>query len=150
MIFGHVNDLDTSFAWLPQHIGRRSNISNAPISWPCHCNLRFAGQRYLRSGHRHDDQADCETRPTSSIASTSTCSFFVQGREKIGVASDTGRNLVAEDLLGQRDLLFYAGMENESTLTMTPKEVLPSFCRVMCVGPALSPSKHRRRSARSL
>ena len=46
--------------------------------------------------------------------------FLVQGREKIGVASDTGKNAVAEDLLAQRDLLFYAGMENESTLTMTP------------------------------
>ena len=46
--------------------------------------------------------------------------FLVKGREKIGVASDTGKNAVAEDLLARRDLLFYAGMENESTLTMTP------------------------------
>jgi YhcH/YjgK/YiaL family protein len=32
----------------------------------------------------------------------------------------TGSNTVAEDLLAERDLLFYTGMENESMLTMTP------------------------------
>ena len=46
--------------------------------------------------------------------------FLVRGREKIGVASDTGNNGVAEDLLAERDLLFCKTMENESTLTMTP------------------------------
>ena len=46
--------------------------------------------------------------------------FSVCGREQIGVASDDGGNAVAEDLLAERDLLFYAGVQNESMLTMTP------------------------------
>jgi biofilm protein TabA len=46
--------------------------------------------------------------------------FLCDGQEKIGVAVDTGRNAVAENLLGTRDLLFYSGMENESTLRMHP------------------------------
>jgi biofilm protein TabA len=46
--------------------------------------------------------------------------FLCWGEERIGVATDTGRNVVTENLLEQRDLLFYAGMENESTLTMLP------------------------------
>ena len=35
-------------------------------------------------------------------------------------AAETGNNAVLEDLVEARDLLFYTGMENESTLTMTP------------------------------
>ncbi|MBP9906088.1 MAG: YhcH/YjgK/YiaL family protein [Rhodoferax sp.] len=46
--------------------------------------------------------------------------FLVLGCEKIGVATDTGHNVMAKDMLAERDLLFYTGMENESTLTMTP------------------------------
>lgn len=46
--------------------------------------------------------------------------FLCRGREKIGVATDTGNNQIAQDLLEQRDLLFYTGMENESTLVMLP------------------------------
>ena len=38
----------------------------------------------------------------------------------MGFASETGNNAVLEDLVEARDLLFYTGMENESTLTMTP------------------------------
>jgi YhcH/YjgK/YiaL family protein len=46
--------------------------------------------------------------------------FLVQGRERIGVASDTGAHKVAEDLLAARDLLFYADVQDETTLTMRP------------------------------
>ncbi|MBS1157259.1 MAG: hypothetical protein H6R07_3183 [Proteobacteria bacterium] len=46
--------------------------------------------------------------------------FLWKGQEKIGVANDTGNNQIANDLLAERDLLFYSGMENESTLSMKP------------------------------
>jgi YhcH/YjgK/YiaL family protein len=46
--------------------------------------------------------------------------FLVHGSEKIGVATDTGNNVVSRDKLDAHDLLLYTGMENESTLTMTP------------------------------
>lgn len=42
------------------------------------------------------------------------------GRERIGVAVDTGANKVAEDLLAEKDLLFYEAMEHETTLEMFP------------------------------
>lgn len=46
--------------------------------------------------------------------------FLWKGRERIGFADDTGNNKIAEDLLASRDLLFYEGMENESTIEMHP------------------------------
>ena len=46
--------------------------------------------------------------------------YSPQGREIIGFARDTGRNRVAEDLLENRDLLFYEQLENESRLVMLP------------------------------
>ena len=46
--------------------------------------------------------------------------FLCRGRERIGVAEDTGRNAVAEDAMVERDIRFYEGMENESTLEMVP------------------------------
>ncbi|MDR3440180.1 YhcH/YjgK/YiaL family protein [Telmatospirillum sp.] len=46
--------------------------------------------------------------------------FLWRGRERIGFADDTGSNAVAGDLLAERDLLFYRGMEDESTIEMHP------------------------------
>ena len=46
--------------------------------------------------------------------------FLVPGREQIGVAVDTGRHKVGEDMLATRDLLFYADVQDEATLTMRP------------------------------
>lgn len=46
--------------------------------------------------------------------------FLASGEEIIGVAADTGNNVIYESLLEQRDIIFYHAMENESFLTMTP------------------------------
>jgi biofilm protein TabA len=46
--------------------------------------------------------------------------FLCSGRERIGVAADSGNNVVSEDRLADRDLLFYREMENETTLEMHP------------------------------
>lgn len=46
--------------------------------------------------------------------------FLASGEEIIGVAADTGKNIVSESLLEQRDIIFYHSMENESFLTMEP------------------------------
>ncbi|MDP9128381.1 MAG: YhcH/YjgK/YiaL family protein [Pseudomonadota bacterium] len=46
--------------------------------------------------------------------------FLIHGRERIGVAKDTGRNKVTEDRLEKDDVLFYQDIENESTLEMRP------------------------------
>lgn len=120
MIFGHVNELETGFAWLPkplrtvvEHL-KRTDFATLP-----------AGNYDLEGKDIYVQVIDLTTKPFSETRPEVhrqyiDVQYLVHGREKIGVAVDTGHNGVAEDLLSERDLLFYAGMENESTLTMTP------------------------------
>jgi biofilm protein TabA len=61
--------------------------------------------------------ADCKAEVHRQYADVQ---FLVRGRERIGVAADTGAHAVAEDLLAERDLLFYANVADEATLTMRP------------------------------
>lgn len=46
--------------------------------------------------------------------------FLVSGTELIGVAADKGNNLVHQELLAQRDIIFYQDVDDESWLTMQP------------------------------
>ncbi|WP_297207138.1 YhcH/YjgK/YiaL family protein [uncultured Pluralibacter sp.] len=46
--------------------------------------------------------------------------FLAYGEEKIGIAIDTGNNIVSESLLAQRDIIFYHDSENESFIEMIP------------------------------
>lgn len=46
--------------------------------------------------------------------------FLAWGEETIGLAIDTGNNMVSESLLEQRDIIFYADCENESFFEMVP------------------------------
>lgn len=46
--------------------------------------------------------------------------FLAWGEEKIGIAIDTGNNEVSEELLEQRDIIFYHHSENESFIEMVP------------------------------
>ncbi|VXD00130.1 conserved hypothetical protein [Enterobacterales bacterium 8AC] len=46
--------------------------------------------------------------------------FLVSGTELIGVAADNGQNLIEQELLEQRDIIYYQNVENESWLTMQP------------------------------
>ncbi len=120
MIFGHVNDFESAFSWLPQPLKiavdhlKRTDFAKLPT-----------GNYDLQGKDIHVQVIELTTRPFAETRPEVhrqyiDVQFLVRGREKIGVASDTGNNVVAEDLLAERDLLFYAGMENESTLTMTP------------------------------
>lgn len=120
MIFGNVKDLETSFAWLPaplktavEHL-RKTDFDSLPAG-----NYDLQGRDIYVQVIDLSTKPFAETRPEVHREYIDV-QFLVRGREKIGVASDTGANAVAEDLLGQRDLLFYAGCENESMLTMTP------------------------------
>lgn len=61
--------------------------------------------------------ADCRPEVHRQYADVQ---FLVRGRERIGVAADTGTYPVAEDLLAERDLLFYSGVQDEATLSMRP------------------------------
>jgi YhcH/YjgK/YiaL family protein len=61
--------------------------------------------------------ADCRPEVHRQYADVQ---FLVRGRERIGVAADTGAHRVGEDLLATRDLLFYTDVQDETTLTMRP------------------------------
>lgn len=120
MIFGHVNDLEASFAWLPkplrtavEHL-KTTDFAALPAG-----NYDLQGKDIYVQVIDMTTKLFAETRPEVHRQYIDV-QFLARGREKIGVATDTGNNVVAEDLLAQRDLLFYAGMENESTMTMTP------------------------------
>ncbi len=120
MIFGHVNDLESAFAWLPkplktavEHL-KQTDFLKLPV-----------GNYDLQGKDIYVQVFDMTTKPFADTRAEVhrqyiDVQFLCSGREKMGVASETGNNVVSEDLLEQRDLLFYTGMENESTLTMTP------------------------------
>lgn len=120
MIFGHVNDLGSAFAWLPtplktavEHL-KQTDFNALPAG-----NYDLQGKDIYVQVIDMTTKPFAETRPEVHRQYIDV-QFLVRGQEKIGVASDTGNNGVAEDLLAERDLLFCKTMENESTLTMTP------------------------------
>ncbi len=120
MIFGHVRDLESSFAWLPKPL--KTAVEHLKAT---DFNALPAGNYDLQGKDIYVQVIDlttklfADTRPEVHRQYIDV-QFLVRGREKIGVASETGNNKVSEDLLAERDLLFYTGAENESMLTMTP------------------------------
>ena len=129
MIFGHVNDLEPSFAWLPkplrtalEHL-RDTDFTNLP-----------AGKYDLQGRDIYVQVIDMKTKLMSESRAEVhrqyiDVQFLFSGAEKVGFAAETGRNLMAEDLLAERDLIFYTGMENESTITMVPGNFAMFFPR---------------------
>ncbi len=120
MIFGNLNDLELGFAWLPkplkialEHL-KQTDFSTLPAG-----NYEVQGRDIHVMVFDMDTKNFAETRAEVHRQYIDV-QFLYSGSEKMGVASDTGNNVVSEDLLEERDLLFYTGMENESTLTMTP------------------------------
>lgn len=120
MIFGHVNDIQSTFGWLPKPL--KTAVDHLAAT---DFNKLEAGNYEIQGRDIYVQVIDMTTKPLAETRPEVhrqyiDVQFLVRGEEKIGVASDTGNNAVAEDLLAQRDLLFYSGMENESMLTMTP------------------------------
>ena len=120
MIFGNIKDYESGFAWLPQpfktvieHL-KQTNFQALPVG-----NYDLQGKDIYVQVFDMTTKPFAETRPEVH-RQYADVQFSVCGREQIGVASDDGSNAVAEDLLAERDLLFYAGVQNESMLTMTP------------------------------
>lgn len=46
--------------------------------------------------------------------------YSLEGNETIGFVVDNGNNAVKEDLLEEKDILFYEGVENENFVRMVP------------------------------
>lgn len=120
MIFGHINDLGAMKPWLPAPIVLALDfLKNADYS--------------ASPGGREDKIAPgiaaTDARPTTKAPAEAKAEvhranidiqFLISGRERIGVAADTGNNPVAEDRLADRDALFYASVENECFLDFVP------------------------------
>jgi biofilm protein TabA len=120
MIFGNVNDLASAFSWLPRPL--KTAVEHLKTT---DFMALPAGNYDLQGRDIYVQVIDMTTKPFSETRPEVhrqyiDVQFLCSGSEKIGVASETGGNTVAEDLLEQRDLLFYSSMENESMLTMTP------------------------------
>jgi YhcH/YjgK/YiaL family protein len=120
MIFGHVNDLESGFAWLPNPLKtalghlKKTDFAALPVG-----NYELQGRDIYVQVIDLSTKPFAETRPEVHREYIDV-QFLFRGAENIGFAADTGNNKLSEDLLQARDLLFYTAMENESTLTMTP------------------------------
>lgn len=120
MIFGHIDNAGELLSLLPaplqtaiRHL-QSTDFSALPV-----------GNYDLQGKDIYVQVIDMETKPWSAGRPEVHRQYIdvqhlCRGSEQIGVAVDTGNNPVAADFLAERDLLFYAGVENESTLRMLP------------------------------
>jgi YhcH/YjgK/YiaL family protein len=120
MIFGHVQHAQSAFGWLPgplqtalSHL-RTTDFKAMPAG-----SYELQGKDITVQVFDLTTKTKAETRPEIHRKYIDV-QFLVSGRERIGVAADSGNNVVAENLLADRDLLFYQAMENETTLEMFP------------------------------
>lgn len=120
MIFGHVRDLEAGFAWLPEPLQfalrhlKETDFSTLPN-----------GPYELRGRDIHVSVMELSTKPVAEARPEIhheylDVQFLLTGAERIGVVADSGSNVVTEDLLAERDLLFYADVVGESWLNLQP------------------------------
>ncbi|PKU25758.1 YhcH/YjgK/YiaL family protein [Telmatospirillum siberiense] len=120
MIFGNMNSAPEMLAWLPA--GLRTAVSYLMGG---DFDTRPAGRYDLAGDDIFVLVQDVTTKPKLEQKPEVhrryiDVQFVVKGREAIGVAVDTGKNKVREDLLTERDVLFYEAMDDESTLVLKP------------------------------
>lgn len=119
MIFGNVNVLQ-DMSWLPKPLKLAvDHLKSTDFS------TKEAGRYEIQGPDIFVLVSDLTTKPASENRPEIHRNFIdvqylVHGSERIGVAVDTGRNPVAEDLLAEKDILFYSAMENETAVEMTP------------------------------
>jgi YhcH/YjgK/YiaL family protein len=120
MIYGNVNNPGDIRKWLP-----------APLVEALDClqNTDFAalapGRYELRGEDIFFQVIDLTTKPTAENRpevhrTYIDVQFSLQGSERIGFAADDGSNVVHQNLLKERDLLFYQDVRNESWIDMIP------------------------------
>lgn len=120
MIFGHINSLEDTKAWLPAPILRAlAYLKETDF------DTVEPGRHDLDGSDMFVLVSDLTTKPAAELRpeihrNYIDVQFLCRGSERIGVAVDTGNNKVAEDLLDEKDILFYEGMENETAVEMTP------------------------------
>ena len=119
MIFGNVNALQ-DMGWLPQPLKVAiDHLKSTDFT------AKKAGRYELQGADIFVLVSDITTKPATENRpeihrNYIDVQFLCHGAERIGVAVDTGNNPVAEDLLAEKDILFYDAMENETPVEMTP------------------------------
>jgi len=120
MLFGHVRHAEQALSALPEPLQaavrhlRDTDFEKLP-----------AGNYDLRGKDIYVQVIDLTTKAPSELRPEVhrqyvDVQFLCRGRERIGVADDTGNNEIAEEHFAERDICFYRGMENETTLEMVP------------------------------
>lgn len=118
MIFGSIHNMGDLLPALPaplrtavQHLAE-TDFGKLPVG-----NYELQGRDIYVQVFDMTTKPYAETRPEVHRQYIDV-QFMFDGEEKIGVVVDNGHHQVAEDLLAERDLLFYADAENESVLHM--------------------------------
>lgn len=120
MIFGNVHYAKDMFSWLPRPLRvavahlQDTNFEALPAG-----RYDLAGDDIFVLVQDATTKSKEEQKPEVHRKYIDV-QFLVRGREAMGVAIDTGNNKVSDDLLAERDVLFYEDMEHESTLVMSP------------------------------
>ena len=114
MISGHIGQLQEILPWFRRRCASRCSISRTPTSTPCPratttCQGKDIYVQVIDMTTK--PVADCRPEVHRQYADVQ---FLVRGRERIGVAADTGAHRVGEDMLATRDLLFYADVQDEA------------------------------------
>ena len=118
MIFGHINN--TNPCKLPTAIERALDFLRTTDF-----SVLEPGEIEIQGRDIYAQVIDLTTRTAREIRPEVhrrylDIQFLASGEEIIGVAADTGVNVISESLLEQRDIIFYHEMANESFLTMEP------------------------------
>lgn len=120
MIFGNIRHAEAMFAWLPAPLRtalrylKSTDIGALPPG-----RYELEGDDIYVQVNQMTTKALADARPEIHREYIDV-QFLCRGRERIGVADDTGRNEVSEDRLADRDVLFYRAAENETMLEMAP------------------------------
>jgi biofilm protein TabA len=120
MLFSHVRHVEQTLSTLPEPLQaavrhlRDTDFEKLDV-----------GNYDLRGKDIYVQVVDLMTKPPSELRPEVhrqyiDVQFLCRGRERIGVADDSGNNEIAEDLLAERDIRFYRGIENETMLEMVP------------------------------
>lgn len=118
MIFGNIQHVDEILPWLPAPLKRAlSHLKSTDFGSLAAGTYELEGRDIYVMVVDLTTKPAAETRPEVHRAYLDV-QFVWSGCERIGVAPDTGRNPVAEDLLAERDLLFYGSTENESLIDL--------------------------------
>ncbi len=127
MIYGSLKNIEAEYSYLPEAIlkGLRF-IRDTDLE-----SLEY-GSHELQGRDIFVQVMDKETKAYEECLPEVHVKYIdihtvAYGTEKFGFANETGNNKVKEDLLAERDLLFYENCENENFVTINKDDFVLVF-----------------------